>query len=61
MAQRQGFVVSKSRARDPFALTFGKFAIVDPETDEFVFGEYDLSLDDVEAWLTRPRHAGRRK
>ncbi len=56
MADRQGFVLMRSRRRDPRALGFGRYALVDKFTGAPVYGELDsrnsLSMDDVEAWLT---------
>lgn len=56
MADRQGFFLTRSRRRDPRALGYGRFAIVDKFTGAPVYGELDthnsLSMDDVEAWLT---------
>jgi len=54
---RMGYILMKSRARDPDALTYGGFQIVDPETKGLAAGwgnanrGYALDLDDVEAWI----------
>lgn len=59
MAERQGYVLQKSRRRDPHALDYGRWRIVDPDTGGVVAGAgyskalaYRFDLDDVEAWLT---------
>ena len=56
MAQRQGLRVVKSRRRDPRALGFGGYMIVDPDVNAVIAGEIDspraLTLDEVEEWLT---------
>jgi hypothetical protein len=56
MAARQGFVLNKSRRRDPMALDFGGYMLVDLYDNFVVAGAdpipYSLSLDDAEAWLT---------
>jgi hypothetical protein len=56
MAQRQGYALVKSRRRDPRALGYGKFMIIEPNADTVVYGEVDshrsLSLDEVENWLS---------
>jgi len=59
MAQRQGLRVVKSRRRDPQALDFGYYYIVDISTGEGPFivagaesGRADYTLDDVEKYLT---------
>jgi len=36
MARRQGLVLWKSRARDPRALSYGHYGLVDPQTDRWV-------------------------
>ncbi len=55
MAARQGYGLMKSRARDPRALGYGGFMIVDPKTNFIVAGAspgaYSLSADEVEEWL----------
>ena len=57
MAQRQGLRVVKSRRRDPRAIGFGCYYIVDIEmncvgagTEDY--GRPNYSLDDVEEYLT---------
>jgi hypothetical protein len=57
MAERQGLALNKSRRRDPRALGFGRWMIVDPYSNAVVLGagptgEPDLNLDDVELYLT---------
>ena len=59
-AERQGLVLRKSGRRDPLALDFEKYVLIDQATDEAVIGKsasgrYELSIDEVEAWLTRDR------
>jgi hypothetical protein len=58
MAARQGLILHKSRRRDPNAIGYGGYMLVNAEMNAVVHGELDsfnaLSLDDVEAWLTRP-------
>jgi hypothetical protein len=58
MAERQGLELRKSRRRDPRALGFGRWMIVDPYSNAVVVGagptgEPDLDLDDVELYLTK--------
>jgi hypothetical protein len=60
MADRQGLRLSRSRARDPRALTFGCYRLQDARTALGVPVEDPLgrgypfhSLDQVEAWLSR--------
>ena len=58
-AERQGYVLRKSRRRDPNARDFGKYALFDPQGNYAVFGYsndtvMNADLDDVEAWLDSP-------
>ena len=59
MAERQGLSLAKSRRRDPNALDFGGYMLVDATTNAVVAGgspgPYSLTLDEVEAWLTAPK------
>jgi hypothetical protein len=49
-AERQGYVLKKSRRRDPFALEYGKYLLYDPHKKEL------LASDDPDRrapeWLT---------
>jgi hypothetical protein len=55
MLQRRGFVLQKSRARDPGAVTYGGYQIVDTNVGGVVGGEgsfgYAFDLDEVAAWI----------
>jgi len=54
MAQRQGLTLQKSRRRDPRAIDYGRWLIVDPNRNAIVGGEPGRwTLDDVERFLTR--------
>src|SRR4051794_12325909 len=59
-AARQGLVLLKSRRRDPRALTFGTYGLVDASTNAWVTYDggsqagYGLSLDEIEEWLNKP-------
>jgi hypothetical protein len=67
MARRQGLDLRKSRRRDPQALDYGGYHLIDPGSDSLIFGKlagrgFGASLDDIEAYLTRPdadRHRDR--
>ena len=56
-AERQGYRLMKSRARDPHALGFGLYALVDPSHGGTVNPSlaerciHSWTLDDVDAWL----------
>lgn len=56
MADRQGLALVKSRRRDPRALGYGGYMLVDTSTNVAVAGELDshraLTLDEVEEYLT---------
>lgn len=60
MAERQGLALHKSKRRDPNALGYGCWMIVDPFNSNGVVadsagptGEPSMDLDEVEAYLTR--------
>lgn len=57
MAERQGLQLQKSRRRDPRALDYARYQLVDVYTNALVagsspWGGYGLDLDDVEEFLT---------
>lgn len=56
MAGRQGLVLRKSRSRDPRAVDYGLYALIDVETcgaihPHNVLGPYDLTLEDVRRYI----------
>jgi hypothetical protein len=60
MARRQGLELQKSRRRDPRALDYGGYQLIDQGSSSLVLGEiagtaFGASLDDIEAFLLRPR------
>lgn len=54
-ADRQGLTLRKSRRRDPRALDFGWWMIVDLSTNMIIPGGDKLSLDAVESYLLGDR------
>jgi hypothetical protein len=60
MAQRQALTLRKIRRRDPRAVDYGRYRIVDPyNSDGLVFpigtgAEWGATLDEIEAYLTQP-------
>jgi hypothetical protein len=57
MADRQGLRLVKSRRRDPRAVDYGGYMLVDQATGKVVAGAGPIGrptwdLDQVEAWLT---------
>ncbi len=55
MADRQGLALRKSGRRDPRAIDYGMYALVDPNKNAIVAGaqsgRFDFTLDDVEHYL----------
>jgi hypothetical protein len=54
MAERQGLRLQKSRRRDPLALDFGVYVLIDNATGVAVAGE-SRSLPDIERYLIGDR------
>lgn len=63
MAERQGFRVTKSRRRDPRAVDYGLYNIIDPELNAVIAGvglrDHSMTLGDVEEWLTSDKRESR--
>jgi hypothetical protein len=56
MAERQGLVLRKSRRRDPYALDFNQWWVIDPATNAVVAGgQWGMRPEEIEAFLTRQR------
>jgi hypothetical protein len=66
MAERQGLKLRKSRRRDPHALGYGTYDLVQG-SDDYVVSPEQLTLDGIEQWLTsdhpkpKPESKGLRK
>lgn len=49
----------KSRRRDPNAIDYGGYMVVDPESNSVVlngeFGSYSLTIEQVEEFLLKPK------
>jgi hypothetical protein len=64
MASRQGYELSKSRLRDPRAIGYGGYMIIDASTNHVAAGghphAHTMSLDEIEAWLLSDRPATRK-
>ena len=56
MAERQGLAVCKSKRRDPRAVDYGLYHILDTSNNSLIAGawpnDYSMTLDEVEEWLT---------
>lgn len=66
MADRQGLALRKSRRRDPRAIDYGAYGLVDPRTGGLVAGAGALgrmhwTLDDIEDYLTAETAGERRR
>jgi N-dimethylarginine dimethylaminohydrolase len=59
MAERQACRLEKSRRRDPNAIDYGGYMLIDSERNTIVVGgsprPYTATLDEIEAWLTGGR------
>jgi hypothetical protein len=60
MAARQGLHLQRSRRRDPLALDYDGYQLIDPRSNALVFGElaghgFGATLDDIEVYLKQPR------
>ena len=58
IAARRGFILKRSRRRDPQALDYGKYWLIDARTNALVYpklpasaAEWGTELDDVELYL----------
>lgn len=58
MAERQGLALQKSRRRDPRAIDYDMYILVDPSTNTVVAGLVEgraaFTIDEIEDWLTNP-------
>jgi hypothetical protein len=56
MARCHGLALRKSGRRDPRAIDYGMYAIIDADSNRIVAGaasgQFNLTLDDVEAYFT---------
>lgn len=57
MAERQGLLLQKSKRRDPKAIDYGGYMLVDARTNSVVLGStsfaFSADLDEVEAHLNK--------
>lgn len=56
MAERRGLSLQKSKRRDPQAIDFGGYMLIDARTNTAILGSepfaFSASIGDVEAWLS---------
>jgi hypothetical protein len=64
IAERRGYAVQKSRRRDPDAIDYGGYMLIDARTNVVVLGgggfSYSASLDDIEVFFSRPSQKTKR-
>jgi hypothetical protein len=58
MADRQGLALERSRRRDPRAVDYGTYRLINPQQNALVYPsglpyDYGASLDDIETFLTQ--------
>jgi hypothetical protein len=60
LAERQGYLLEKSRSRDPRAPDYGRYALVKPPVSGPTFNRDQIGqpLEEIEAWLLRPPEPG---
>jgi hypothetical protein len=60
---RRGYILMKSRRRDPRALDYGYYRIIYPNTNFVIAGGqgpgFSFTLDDVEDWLENRKKGGK--
>jgi hypothetical protein len=58
---RQGLFLSKSTRRDPRAVDYGCWYIIDPHSEQIIAGDQSRlsSLEDVERWVMRQPRSSR--
>jgi hypothetical protein len=49
--KRRGFILSKSRRRDPQALDYGGYWIIDGNKNLVAGDEFGISLEEVDEWV----------
>ncbi len=53
LAKRRGYILQKSKRRDPYAIDYGRWWIVEPDIGGNVAGgQFGITLDEVEEILT---------
>jgi hypothetical protein len=52
-AKRRGFILRRSARRDPQALDYAKYWLIDARNVCVIGGQWGVELDEVEAWLNR--------
>lgn len=61
MAARQLMRIEKSRRRDPNAVGFGGYQLIDHNNTPILGWEFDATLQDIEACLMNPKRPGFRR
>jgi hypothetical protein len=53
MAERQGYQLTRTRRRDPRALDYGLYTLVKTDINAALYHATNVTLDEIEAFLTR--------
>ena len=57
IAERRGFLIQKSKRRDPKAIDFGGYMLIDARTNSVVLGAtsfaFSADLDEIEDYLNK--------
>ncbi len=53
MADRQGLKLVKSKRRDPLAVDYNLFWLVDKKTNNYILSSEGMTLPDIERYLLR--------
>jgi hypothetical protein len=65
MAERQGYRLEKSRRRDPMAIDYGGYMLVDAYKNTVVYGyaghAYTLTIEDIEQILSGKEKVERKR
>jgi hypothetical protein len=61
LAKRRGFVLHKSRSRNPNAPDYGGFLLANDRNVPVIGRDYSETLDDVQDWPTNPDSAEARR
>jgi hypothetical protein len=61
LAKRRGFVMRKSRSRNPDSPEYGGFMLVNDRNVLVIGRDYGETLDDIQDWLTNPDCAEARR
>jgi hypothetical protein len=52
MAEREGYRLAKSRRRDPFAIDYGTYSLIDVRLNARIYHCSDVDLDKIERFFS---------